>query len=265
LKKSFYFILSVCLLSSFLKAASNPPVSYKRVSLLDISVKDYKPFEGMFSYLDVGISRKEDSQKPECDFLSPQVPSGETWPWSPFDFYTNVRSDAEQKQFSAELGSSDVFFTGDDHNRNASTDSRAWTRKVTSNLLGSIDFLEPKKGKGWFSFRLKFTRNKLKFDGLIAARTWEEKGECKAKLFLCTKKIEKQGELNCESGGWTRSIDHVEAFADKAGGTYDYWNGTKDAKLKNDIWQLKGHVLKVNDENGGDKGEEFWDVLAKKE
>src|SRR4051812_7503854 len=123
----------------------------------------------------------------------------------PYDFYTNVRDAAEQEaqKIAGALGQPDIFFDGDNNDRNGQKQSHLWTRAVTPEFLGSLDFLEKVRQKDWFSHLIRFTRGKVAFSALVSVRAWVHEGKCTAAAFSCTKtSTASDGTTRCAPDGW---------------------------------------------------------------
>jgi hypothetical protein len=243
-------------------AGAAPSTTPSRVSLVSFAIRG--AYEDIRSYWDIGVKPTMDGEDLTCEVLAPRPASkASKEKWAPFDFYTNIT--AAQKEDGTDVkymkGESDVFFKGDDDNRNASSDSHALTRTVTDSFRGSLEFLQKKQGKDWFSFLMHFQRGKVEYKGLVLVRTWPEDGECKAAAFHCTDLVEKDGVFTCEADGWTRRLTAILAKADLFGASFD-WRVT-DEKKKNDVSAIFG-VFQDVDKDGLDKGASYEEKLASK-
>jgi hypothetical protein len=215
--------------------------SFVRRNVLEFSVTGYAPLKDVRSFLDVGL-KPSDISADTCEVLIPrQATLASQQPWAPFDFYTNILSPEEQAQekTNGTLGEPDIFFSGDNFNRNSSDKSHVWTRKVVSNFKGSLDFLERKVGKDSFSFWLQFRRGLLSYGGLVSVRARMKNGQCVAAVFLCDKPLKKADSTTfCDPAGWSKKIQRIIAEASVQGAMADRFSGVLDEKKKNDIGAL---------------------------
>lgn len=226
-----FAVLSLSLAASALAAES-------RQSLVSLRVDGYDALKDDRSFLDVGVKKVDDAAGSRCEILSP-VPTTRAakQAWAPFDFYTNIKLKVEQDEAIAagRLGEPDIFFVGDDGNRNGKNDSHKVTRLVTDNFRGSLDFTEARREPTWFSFLVSFKRGKIDYQGLMSVRAWLATDKCKSALFLCTKAFKKDGQTHCEPDGWTRQVLEVIADADVPGALSDTFFSVSDEKAKNDV------------------------------
>lgn len=237
-----------------------------RLSVLEFSVIGYAPLKDVRSYLDVGLKPSETSED-ACDILKPHSKTAASrQPWAPFDFYTNVLNPEEQAKEKAagSLGEADIFFPGDNFNRNDSDKSHEWTRKVATNFRGSLDFLEPQISETSFSFSLKFTRGLLSYGGFIRVTPRLTKGQCSAAVYFCTKPLKQaNGKTACAPSGWTKKIHRIVAEASVSGAMSDKFNGVVEEKKKNDIASLSIEFQDV-DSSGDEIGSRYLEKVAAK-
>lgn len=228
-----------------------------RESLVSLRTDYYKDVR---SYWDVGVD------KDECAFLPPQTKKTAAQPWAPFDFYTNVVDKAEQDKHKAAgtLGEPDVFFDGDNNNRNASKDPHDWTRIVADQFKGSLTFLQKRVTKNEFEFLLSFKRGLIDYKTLILTRAEIRKGKCTVFTVNCTDTSEKGGKTVCNKGGWNRELVEVVAQADSGGFASDKLFGVTDEQKKNDVYAVFGKFQDL-DENGEPKGDPYLLKVASKE
>ncbi len=238
-----------------------------RITLMTLAVEGYDRLKDVRSYLDVGISSERTETGLDCGFHTPRKgTTAAAQAWAPFDFYTNILSKTQQEEHEAKggLGEPDVFFAGDDRNRNSQSQSHRWTRKVADNFQGCIDFLEPKRDKSNFSFLVKFTRGLIQFESLFSARTWAEGDRCRAAIFDCTRKVrESDGTTRCESDGWTRKVLELRAQADLKGGLSDTLFRVTEEKTKNDVASIQGLFQDVDGQQRN-VGKPYLETLATK-
>src|SRR5262249_33631253 len=122
--------------------------AFKRDNQIAIRLKEVASYEKVVSYLDVGLQETvNDRGDHRCEILTPRrnakfdvdgrTVSGDiqNWKASPFHFYNQGPTPEEQSLMRAVLGEPDVFFPGDDFNRNGLSkndpkSSSQWSRKV---------------------------------------------------------------------------------------------------------------------------------------
>ncbi|MBY0369372.1 hypothetical protein K2X33_01715 [bacterium] len=227
MKNTVFF--SLVMLSSIALGAGE-----KRLSLVSMGVEGYDAFAPIRSYLDIGVARKEAA----CEILSPRAGTkAASRPWLPFDFYTNIHDDAERTkaQNAGTVGEADIFWVGDNGNRNAGNANHDATREVTAAFLGSLEFQQCRRQTDRFSCLLAFTRGSVVFKTLISVVAWPKEDGCTAAAFQCTKPYENEGTTHCQPDGWTRKIHEVVALASLTGAASDkFWRVT-DEKKKTDV------------------------------
>lgn len=227
------FVLAGLFLSASAGAAGE-----SRQSLVSLRVDGYDALKNDRSFLDVGLKKVDDAAGARCEVVSPDAKTrAAKQAWVPFDFYTNINLKEEQDDAIANgrLGEPDIFFAGDDGNRNGKADSHKLTRLVADNFRGSLDFSEGRREPSWFSFLVAFKRGKIDFIGLMSVRAWLDGDKCKSAVFFCTKTFKKGGQTHCEPDGWTRQLLEVIADADVPGALSDTFFSVTDEKLKNDV------------------------------
>jgi hypothetical protein len=234
---SKYYLLTIFCFAASLNAEAD---TYSRHSVLAFSVTGYAALRDVRSFLDVGIEKIKEEGGHRCEILHPlPTTKAARQPWAPFDFYTNILTAKEQKAAAKEgtLGEPNIFFAGDENNRNNEGHSHKWTRQVADNFRLSLDFIKGPKVKNWFSFVIEFTRGKIFNQRLVSTRAFlDSKGECRAIIYDCSAiTIARDGSLSCTEDGWTRAILQVQAVASTSGALSDYYRGVKNEKSKNDV------------------------------
>lgn len=232
----------------------------QRLSLIHMGVEGHKPLADVKSFLDIGVIRRGE----KCEILFPRAGTkAATRPWAPFDFYTNITSDEQRQkaQDAGQVGEPDVFWMGDDHNRNAANHKHDQTREVTASFQKSLEFKEPRNGTDSFSRVLAFTRGPIVFSSLILVKTWARGAACAAAAFQCTKPFQREGVTECQEDGWTRKIQGVVATASASGASWDYFRGITDERLKNDVSAVEGIFQRYHADFEG-HGEPFRETVA---
>jgi hypothetical protein len=230
-----------------------------RKSLISFRVEGYDKLKDVRSYLDVATQLSTLAETPECIFLSPLAGTkAARQPWAPFDFYTNVLNAEEQAQFKAEgtLGEADIFWKGDNANRNAAKYTADWTHLVTDSFRGSLEFMEKWQERDSFGFLLRFTRGTIDFQSLVKVRTWLENGSCQAEVVGCTDMEVVGGKTQCRPGGWNRHLLEVIAEASISGALADKFYGTIDQKKKTDV--AKVHLVYKEFDKDGRLLDQVW-------
>jgi hypothetical protein len=210
----------------------------QRVTVATMSVEGLPLFGDSRTSVDAGVQDQTGDGTHHCELLTPRPSSrvaGE--PWSPLDLYMNVRSASEQQEDAATLGEPDIYFQGDDGNRNGQTDSASWTKEVPPFLLDSLDFFDPQRDDSAFTFVLGFTRGDLHFRGLFTARAEWQSNRCGVALYRCTQPSDANGS-SCAQNGWTEQILQVIAVADKWGALRDQFRHINRDRERNDVFGL---------------------------
>lgn len=256
-----FFAASLGLLIAF-PALAKPA----RQSLVVLSVEGYDAYKDIRSLLDIGVVASGESDALTCAIADPKPGTKAAGrPWAPFDFYTNVltQEEMDQEEAAGRLGEADIFFDGDNHNRNRGKHSHRWTRQVTDAFKGSLDFLQKKTDKDSFSFLLQFTRGKITYGGLVRARTYPKDGQCVAETVLCTKTYEADGKTHCHPDAWTKRVTDIVAEASVSGALSDKLWRVTDEKLKTDVASVSV-VFQDLDKDGDDLGKPYKEKVAPK-
>ena len=230
-----------------------------RKTLVSFRIEGYDKLKDVRSYLDVATTLAGTSDAPECILLSPLAGTkAAAQPWAPLDFYTNVLTPEDQATFKTEgtLGEADIFFKGDDTNRNGAKFTADWTRRVTESFRGSLDFLEKRQERDSVGFLLRFTRGVVSYQTLIKVRTWLDEGVCHAEMLGCSDTEVIGGKTECRAGGWNRHLREVIAEASVSGALADKFYGTTDEKKKTDI--AKVHIVYKQYDKDGRLLDQVW-------
>lgn len=208
------------------------------------------------SHLDLGVEETDASGVRVCKILNPAAPKVSEKKWIPLDFYTSVAQE-EQAKHAATIGQADLFFKGDDLNRNGVGDSYKFTRELAPSLRESLAFLDKVTQDDKVQVLVTFRRGKLKFDGLMEARAIEVKDGCDAALVFCTKSNAAtkaaDDKLKCDADGWTHRILTIRAVADEKGYAADKaaslfsFTAMKETE-KNDVFSLIATVVGTDED-----------------
>jgi hypothetical protein len=266
MKSKVLFIFFVVFISGA-KTSAEALVKHSRLSAVEFSITGYEPLSDVRSYLEAGVAEDPSDMETPCKVLEPRANTvAAKQPWAPFDFYTNIRDVAEQSAHTKTktVGEPDIFFAGDDGNRNRANHKHQWTRRVADNFKGSMEFTEKRLAKDWFSFLVVFSRGALSNKSLLSYRTWMQKGQCQGAVFECTKRlVDTNGKSLCEPDGWTKQVSRVVAEASISGAAYDKLFGTNDEKKKNDLAALNVEYRNL-DANGDPIGDFYLEKVAPK-
>lgn len=249
-------------------------VAYSRIPLVRIRLKELASYENVVSHLDIGV---EETVSPSgihsCSILRPregariqtkddgtQVMTGKerAWPWSPFHFYNNVVDEEERATFKDSLQEPDIFFPGDDFNRNARSKSDplascSWSRRVDEKYEKCFTFvlLKPEVPNA-FRMSIQFQRGQLDWKGLLAvvAEYDAREAQCKAYGLLCSDiRYDGNGSPSCAEGGWTHQLHEVLAYPDTKGYAADLVRSalfTIPETQKNDIRRIEAQLSKIS-------------------
>jgi hypothetical protein len=197
--------------------------------------------------LDAAVQEISASPVARCELLSPRPSSRVAEQvWSPLDLYANVRNSSEQQDNASTLGETDVYFPGDDGNRNGGTDGASWTMAVAPFLLDSLDFLQRHQTESAFDFVLGFTRGGLHYQGMYEVRTEYAQDHCGAALYRCTQSTDQNASTSCSADGWTEQVQQVIAVADKWGAVGDEFRHFDRDRERNDLSSLDAVVTDAN-------------------
>ncbi len=216
--------------------------SAERLNVVNLAIEGYSALKDHRSYLDVGVLPVfENGTLSKCELLPPRKSSkAASQPWFPFDFYNNVLDSSTQntQDKSNRLGEPDIFFEGDDNNRNGREDSHRWTCHVHDAFKGSLSFSEKVIEPDQFTFQLAFKRGVVAYEALFRTRAFVRDGKCAAATDHCTQIEDKDGKKTCAPNGWSRQLLQVVAQANLKGALSDTLLGVTDEKAKSDVAAL---------------------------
>lgn len=229
----FSFVLSSFL---FVCSLSYAGPEFQRVSLITFSIEGYAPYNDKRMYLDAGVHDVNGA----CELLTARAGSrAAQQAWTPLDFYGNQVGGGPNQQ----PGESDLFFAGDEHNREAGTIDASATLTPDPYLLDSFDFDQARRAKDWLSFNLGFTRGYLVYHTLIGVRAFRDGDHCSAMAVLCAKPVAgENGSANCEADGWTKHVTAVIAAASISGALRDRFRTIHRDRERHDIASLDGVI-----------------------
>ncbi|MBI4403881.1 MAG: hypothetical protein HY537_06965 [Deltaproteobacteria bacterium] len=246
---------------SILHAAATRKAS--RVHLVELAVQGYAPFKDKLTSIDAGILKITEGDKTRCEILEPRASSVLSQKlWAPLDFYSNVVNETEE-EIESRHGEPDIYFDGDDNNRNGSNDSHMKTLTPLQSFAKSLAFgKRTSTDKSSLSFPIQFKRGEIHFSGHLQVATSAGQGSCRTSAYLWL-----QTNPPGESKPRIRyELRKVIAYADLVGGTLDKilsWSPfSKKAPEadKKDIKKVEALVAEVDDQ--GRRGEPHYIQLA---
>lgn len=222
----------------------------RRIQLFSLTSEGYEELEKKQMSWDIGVQETANNQGAiECSLLRPREGTqAAKWEWAPLDIYYNAVDDAERTRLRAQWGERDIYFEGDDLNRNGKGEDHTWTLKVPKDFRESLDFFSRKMNDSQTRLELDIgvTRGSLVMRRLFRVDAVLENGRCVAHAFLCTKPDDKG---ICDENNWLHQIREIVAHIDVAGGLLDRARAVRSGKLKNDIESLVGLVIDLSEES----------------
>jgi len=184
--------------------------TFSRINLLRIysvgALTDY------FTSIDFGIEKyfPFSSGAHECRILQPMTDELRSRSPSPAHLYMN-KTEAEVKDGKGNTDAEEVFFPGDNDNRNGREDNHEWTQ------IPSQEYLQFRKvwqiTHGEYRFYVSFDLGGYKFKGNVQVKTWANAEGCETGAYLCTE-VDEQGR--CTSEDWSLRIEsltvHITAW-----------------------------------------------------
>lgn len=235
----------------------------KRVHLLKFVSEGYEPFKNKISSLDVAVLEKKEAEKVTCEILAPRAGTRVAkTAWAPADLYANLQNEKEQKAAGDRLGEKDIFFVGDDKNRNGKNDAHDWTVFPDPSLTNSMDFLDKKVSPHEFSYFFRFTRKGIFYQSIIRVTAKASSDGCSAVAYICDAKSLNAEARTCADGGW-RNFRKAIVSVDVRGGLTDQLKPPASDRERNDVAALKV-VLSDVDADGNPKGDPYEETVAKK-
>ncbi len=245
-------------LASFAFSA-NAAETPRRVRLVKFVSEGYPPLKNKVSSLDVGVLEKKDGENVVCEILDPRPKTkAASTRWAPADLYSNAQSPKEFATAGARQGEKDIFWVGDDNNRNGGTDSYQLTLGPDPVLTNSMDFEDKLATKNGFSYRFRFTRKGIHFETIVRVEAKALNGNCTAYAYHCDRL---EGD-QCAAGAW-KNFRRATVVVDVKGALQDSFKPPTSDKERNDISALRLELSEV-DAQGYPKGEPYEKVVAKK-
>jgi len=227
----------------------------KRVHLVRFVSEGYPAYKNKVSSLDVGVS----GDNVNCELLDPQKKTkAAAARWAPADLYTNAQTAAEFQGAGARQGEKDIFFVGDDNNRNGAGQSYQATLVADTSLTNSMDFENKVREKDSAQYGFRFTRTGILYQTIIRIEAKPSKEGCTALAYVCDR-VEGAG---CAAGGW-KQFRRAIVTVDVKGGLMDSFKPPASDKERNDIKELRLELSEVDGE-GYPKGSPYEKVVAKK-
>lgn len=221
-------------------------------------LQGYRQLEKKTLRFDVGIKEKKDQTgNLSCTLITPRPgKAAASLPWTPFDFYGNTLSEPEHKDSLLNAQKRrDIFFVGDDFNRNGRKDSVEWTMDPHPAFAQSLHFSNFLPFRDQFQFSLQFsrgTRNErglLQFAALLGVSSYvgviDSKELCWAKATLCTHVgTDSDGKPFCSTSKEhpIYEVARIRAQFDYPAAAKDYMSSVVDERQKHDVKELLGDV-----------------------
>lgn len=229
----------------------------KRVHLFKFTSEGYEALKNKISSVDIGLDEGA------CELLAPrQGTRAAGFPWAPADLYTNVQTEAEKKTAGPRLGEKDIYFAGDDNNRNGNGQAYDWTLVPDTSLTNSMDFLKKQVSKKEASYFFRFRRTGIDYQTVIRYTAHRTTTGCTAMAYVCDKGQVDTATQQCRAGGW-RHFRKVAVGVDVKGALTDKLIAPKTDKERNDIAYIKVELANVDGE-GNPVGSPYEDIVAKK-
>jgi len=231
----------------------------KRVHLVKFMSEGYAPHKNRISSLDVGVSESKEGDKLKCELLAPKVGSkAAAARWAPADLYVNVQTPTDFAKAGARQGEKDIFFEGDDNNRNGAGQAYTTTIATDPTLTNSMDFENKTVTADSVTYGFRFTRTGILFDTIIRIDAKPSAEGCTAIAYVCDQMSGKE----CTAGAW-KQFKRAIVTVDVKGGLMDSIRPPASDKQRNDISSLRLELSEVDGE-GYPKGSPYEKVVAKK-
>jgi len=199
-----------------------------RAHLVEFTSEGYEPYKNKVSSIDVGVLENRSDRGVECELLAPQASTrAAKQPWAPQDLYTNVVSEQEKTEHPDRQGEKDIFFTGDDNNRNGTKQSYQSTMIPETMLANSMDFENKKIEKSEFTFSFRFTRKGILVERRMKLKVKPTGSTCVAGAYICA-----NNDNSCTD--W-RLLHKVVVHVDVKGGIKDRVRPPASDRERNDI------------------------------
>lgn len=225
----------------------------KRVPLVQFVSEGYAPHKNRISSLDIAVSEEK------CELLSPLPKTkAATARWAPADLYVNVQTPTDFQKAGARQGEKDIFFVGDDNNRNAKGEPYTSTIATDPTLTNSMDFENKRVTATSMSYVFRFTRTGILYETILRIDAKLAKDGCTALAYVC----DRLNGTECEAGAW-KQFKRAIVAVDVKGGLMDSIRAPASDKQRNDISSLRLVLSEVDDE-GYPKGTPYEKVVAKK-
>lgn len=235
----------------------------RRLHLLQFVSQGYAPIKDKASSLDVGVMETTEESGVRCELMAPRTDSRVAkQPWAPSDLYTNVLTEEEKQTEVKRAGEKDIYFEGDDKNRNNKQETYDWTLAPDTKLTNSMDFGNKTQTPSEVSFYLQFTRTGISYETLLKISTIPSATGCAAYAYVCDSQALDKETRSCKTGGWRR-FSRAIVDVDVKGALMDSLKPPPSDKQRNDIKALRFSLSKV-DEKGIPVGDIYEETVAKK-
>lgn len=230
---------------------------FQRAHLLKFVSDGYAPLKNKWSNLEIGLDTVN------CELLAPrQETRAAKFPWAPADLYSNIESGDEKSSAGERKGEKDIYFIGDDNNRNGRYQSADWTIVPDASLTNSMDFLNKKADKKEVSYFFRFQRTGILYETIIRINAVNQEQGCTAIAYVCDKNRVNLADKECTAGGW-RQFRKAIVGIHVSGALTDKFKQPKSDRERNDISFIKVELANV-DANGIPTGAAYEEVVAQK-
>lgn len=186
-------------------------VAPSREHLVELVVINSSLFANALISIDAGVGWMPVNQGDQCQLLDPMRKEFTKLPWAPLDYYKRLEERGVKEAADLE-GAPDIYFEGDDDNRNGRKDASDLT-SIVDPARKDVVFKRLSRGPVEAVFAVGFDRGALAFTSLMKVRALEKDGDCVAEAIVChPTRTDAMGVTVCD-GAWSNPIDQIRAHA----------------------------------------------------
>lgn len=235
----------------------------RRVHLLKFTTEGYEPYRTKFMSLDVGVLEKRTGDRVECELVTPRTQTRAAGlPWAPLDFYANLRNATERQAAGDRVGEANIFFAGDENNRNGGNDAATATVVPDPMMTNSMDFMDRRTSQTEISTFFRFVRTGILYQSLIRVKAKLVGGSCTAIAYVCNVGAVDATARTCAANGW-RQFRKTIVTADVRGGLGDQFRTPASDRERNDVAALRLELSNI-DADGNPTGAPYEETVARK-